>query len=734
MLIETKKLLSESLFRYVKDHPASLWLPCKNKAHKEYFKDITLIEGQYVPVTALRHIKDKYEEQLNADINRKVQIGAYISEDRINTIWRSKVGYKYESTQAGDDTGNTEEKSLEFEICLSAEIVPAFSFEGWPFTANEWINRKREWPSEDVVKKVIDTGCQIIARQPLDNGIDSTSIPEFIERDLEANQKYGNIPDTQTNEIILYERNDQNNADKAEGDSHEEKEQIGAYISEDKINTIGRSKVGYKYESTKTGDDTGNIEEKSLEFERCLPADIVPTVLFEGWPLTANEWINRKRTCPSEDVVKKVIDTGCQIVARQPLDNGIDSTSIPEIIERDLEANKKYGNISDTQTNEIILYERNDQNNADKAEGDSHKENEKDGYFRLSFSRGELVLVKSLSELQVLCWRVLKAYQKAYLETQPQVLTSYHWKTVFFWVVEETKPSFWNEENIMNAVLKMLDRMIVCIEKRFLPLYFVRTQNLITSKNEEAIEKALAKIKFIREKPIERLRQFLNNPPKPDIEKSEKQPAKPQKPMTVLDVLNEKFNDNNADLFSGPEKDVMDLLKETLSLANYRGSLQTDELNESVLICSEETPESQKSSTEQQGQQMEINVRQTFVDVFHQLTGSLYPEDVLNRNQSASGIPESAIPNVESVLKLAGEILKMLSGGESKEDDPDLGRILVKLMNQNQNRNESAPSDTNNAFDFGNLMANMQQLMREEIERQERRNHTQGAEGSSNEK
>ncbi|XP_052253881.1 uncharacterized protein LOC127860105 isoform X3 [Dreissena polymorpha] len=582
MLIETKKLLSESLFRYVKDHPASLWLPCKNKAHKEYFKDITLIEGQYVPVTALRHIKDKYEEQLNADINRKVQIGAYISEDRINTIWRSKVGYKYEST--------------------------------------------------------------------------------------------------------------------------------------------------------KTGDDTGNIEEKSLEFERCLPADIVPTVLFEGWPLTANEWINRKRTCPSEDVVKKVIDTGCQIVARQPLDNGIDSTSIPEIIERDLEANKKYGNISDTQTNEIILYERNDQNNADKAEGDSHKENEKDGYFRLSFSRGELVLVKSLSELQVLCWRVLKAYQKAYLETQPQVLTSYHWKTVFFWVVEETKPSFWNEENIMNAVLKMLDRMIVCIEKRFLPLYFVRTQNLITSKNEEAIEKALAKIKFIREKPIERLRQFLNNPPKPDIEKSEKQPAKPQKPMTVLDVLNEKFNDNNADLFSGPEKDVMDLLKETLSLANYRGSLQTDELNESVLICSEETPESQKSSTEQQGQQMEINVRQTFVDVFHQLTGSLYPEDVLNRNQSASGIPESAIPNVESVLKLAGEILKMLSGGESKEDDPDLGRILVKLMNQNQNRNESAPSDTNNAFDFGNLMANMQQLMREEIERQERRNHTQGAEGSSNEK
>ncbi|KAH3706811.1 uncharacterized protein LOC127858292 [Dreissena polymorpha] len=583
MLIETKKLLSEPLFRYVKDHPASLWVLGKNKAHEEYFKDLTLIEGQYVPVTALRHIKGEYEEQLNAVINRKVQIGAYISEDRINTIGRSKVGYKYESTQTGDDTGNTEEKSLEFEKCLSADIVPAFSFKGWPFSANEWIKRKREWPSEDVVEKVIDTGCQIVARQPVDTETDSTSIPEFIERDFEANQ------------------ND--------------------------------------------------------------------------------------------------------------------------------------GNISDTQTHEIKLYDRNDQNNADKAEVDSHEENEKDGYFRLSFSRGELVLVKSLSELQVLCWRVLKAYQKAYLETQPQVLTSYHWKTVFFWVVEETKPSFWNEENLMNAVLKMLDRMIDCIKKRFLPLYFVRTQNLITSKHEEAIEKALEKIKIIREKPIERLQQFLDNPPKPDIKKPEKQAAKHNKPITASDVFNENFNDKNADLFSSREQGVMDFLKETLSRASYRGSFQTDELNESILTCAEETPESQNSSTEKQAEQMGINWKQNLVDVVHQLTGASHTEDVLNNDQCASGIPESEIPNLESVLKLVGENFKMLSGGEKSEADPDFGRALVELTNQNQNRNESAPSDTNNAFDFGTLMANIRQFTRKEIERQEEgRNHNHDAEGSSAEK
>ncbi|KAH3707115.1 uncharacterized protein LOC127858395 [Dreissena polymorpha] len=648
ILIATDKLLSEPLFRYVKDHPASLWVPAKNKEHAQYFIDVTLIEGQYVPVSVLRHIKKDFEEKLKADINRKVQHGIYISEDRINTIQRSKVGYTYESMPTGEDKEDTDEKDAVFEKFLSADIVPAFSFKGWPFTAEEWTKRKREWPSEEVVKKVIDEGCQIIAKRPLDTGL-YASIPEFIERHTDSNQKVDNVIDTQTDE----------------NDSDQQR-----YV-----------------------------------------------------------------------------------------------------------------------------------NNADKDGGHSDEENVNDGYFRLSFSQCERILVESLSELQVLCWRVLKAYQKAYFETQPQVLKSYHWKTVVFWFVEETKPTFWKEENFMNAVLKMLEKMIDCLEKRFLPLYFVRMQNLITTTSEYAIKKTIKTIQQILEKPIESLRQFLENPPKPITMMPEPQRAnllEKSKPVTPLDFVNEILND--ARLFSGnteevidllksdaqllsrykqvvsnllqdtlsqattrgpiqigqenppvancaiesrvspaekhcehmeddvkrtvddtlhqlkrsstcllskPQQDIIDLLKETLAKANNRGPIKIEHENPSAKTSATEIPESQKSSQETQRKPVEFDVKNTFGDALYKLTRLSNSEEKCHVYQFNNVISESEIPILESLLQLAGESVKMLLGGEEGAADPAFGRTLVRLMIKNQKPEACEPNDAHIPFELGDIKTNM---------------------------
>ncbi|XP_052257061.1 uncharacterized protein LOC127862114 [Dreissena polymorpha] len=598
LLTATKKLLSESLFLYVKDHPASLWVLGMNGEHKTYFEDIrsTLIEGQCVPVSALRHIKKEYEETLKVNIKRKFQHGAFTSEARINTIERSKVGYKYESRP----TEGTEDKSVEFHKCLSADIVPAFSFEGWPFTAKEWINRKREWPPEDIVKKVTETGCQIVAKQPLDTGTDLARIPDFIERYIKVENQVVNACDKQ-NVTTLYDR---------------------------------------------------KIDKSMVE------------------------------------------------------------------------------------------------NSTDKAEGNSDVESAKDGYFRLSFSQCELVLAKSLTKLQVLCWRVLKAYQKAYFDTPPQVLTSYHWKTVVFWVVEETPPTFWKEDNILEAVFKMLDKMINFLKNGFIPLYFVRNQNLITATSENAIKQALVQVNHIRKRPIESLQWFLDNPPKPDSPEVSVQPARADsKPFTLLDFFDEHFNDSNADLFSSYEKDVIELMRDVLSQANNRGPMQTEE-NTQVTKSAENTSTSHNSTTETGGDSMDINVKQLFQKNLRGLTDSSKQNDTSNANQGRYAKPGSEMSNLESVLEKAlGALVGLMkhnpnnqasASSESpspsrelgylsflivvfliakcmcgKEADPEFGRALVGLKKHNPNNQASASSDLPSPIDFGSLMANMKKFIDE---------------------
>ncbi|WAR02278.1 hypothetical protein MAR_008836 [Mya arenaria] len=161
--------------------------------------------------------------------------------------------------------------------------------------------------------------------------------------------------------------------------------------------------------------ESNNDDDDSVDQEVYLPkissADLVPAFQLGDWPRPAVEWKTRKRQWPSEETVQKVVECGCHIVSKRPL----------------------FLNLNGDPTNE-----------------DNSPESDKTNtFFRLSFSRCELLLAKSLTETQKCCWRILKAYQKAFLGTEPKVLASYHWKNVVFWVSEETDPSFWTEDNVL---------------------------------------------------------------------------------------------------------------------------------------------------------------------------------------------------------------------------------------------------------------------------------------------
>ncbi|XP_052271843.1 uncharacterized protein LOC127872558 [Dreissena polymorpha] len=231
------------------------------------------------------------------------------------------------------------------------------------------------------------------------------------------------------------------------------------------LSIIKATGVGFEFSSF-------DINPKTITL-RNISIDCVPAFSFSGWPRPASEWLHRTRYWPIKEVIEEIVNTGCQIVAKRPL----------------------------------YIHDPGDENR-------SPEEIETDVIFRLSFSKCELVLSKTMSKSQLMLWRILKAYQKGFLQVKPKVLASYHWKNVVFWISEEENHEFWNPKNLLKAIVKALDFMIDCLTKEFIPFYFVRIENLIAGCRRDMILETLQMVKEIRSQPLDALRQFIQNPPK----------------------------------------------------------------------------------------------------------------------------------------------------------------------------------------------------------------------------
>ncbi|XP_052802122.1 uncharacterized protein LOC128232536 [Mya arenaria] len=427
LLVPRKHVLDEKLFNYDPDYPAFLHVRGE-KDHAQIFKNVQLVNG-HVPVMVLKQIQRNYFHLVSLSIYATMSNGIRPRKDRtISVVKRSGVGLEFVKLDVGnfdckDSVGQlwkhvNKIRLLKKSMDSIIDVLTGF-----------WLNKDEDEQMQTKTCKHVPKEC-------------SVEHEEIDPEDGEVTIRYDN------------------NLDIDEPDE--------SY--EDNDDSKGSMPL-----ANESNFNDGDPDDQSVSLPKLMSADFVPAFKFDDWPRPAAEWKTRKRQWPSEEIVQKVVECGCHIVSKRPLFSDL---------------------------------------NGDPTKEDNSPESDKTNtFFRLSFSRCELILANSLTESQKYCWRVLKAYQKKYLGTEPKVLASYHWKNIVFWVSEETDPSFWTEDNVLFGVCKALDFMIKCLRERFIPVYFVRNENLIAGCRQEVIEEALAKVISIRNDPIGKLQFFLENPP-----------------------------------------------------------------------------------------------------------------------------------------------------------------------------------------------------------------------------
>lgn len=125
--------------------------------------------------------------------------------------------------------------------------------------------------------------------------------------------------------------------------------------------------------------------------------------------------------------------------------------------------------------------------------------------FCIGFNNAEMILSSTFSDGQRLCFLLLKSLQKGYLKEFSERLTSYHWKTAFYYTLETTElEMFASHSGIFNALEKVLNFMVTCLEQRFLRHYFINS-NLIAHLLEEECRQIISSIQAIISDPVKAL-------------------------------------------------------------------------------------------------------------------------------------------------------------------------------------------------------------------------------------
>ena len=72
-------------------------------------------------------------------------------------------------TAKGAQTQKSKIKDTE-RVQSGIDFIPALRSREWPRIAREWIERERKWPSDDIVKGVIQEGYHLVVKSPKING------------------------------------------------------------------------------------------------------------------------------------------------------------------------------------------------------------------------------------------------------------------------------------------------------------------------------------------------------------------------------------------------------------------------------------------------------------------------------------------------------------------------------------------------------------------------------------
>jgi len=152
--------------------------------------------------------------------------------------------------------------------------------------------------------------------------------------------------------------------------------------------------------------------------------DVVYAVHSPYWPVEAIEWITRRRPhgFPSKSVIKKIVRYGCDFVQ--------------------------------------VSHNRLCNNNE----------------WRFSFSKAELLIIKSWTTPQMIVYTTLWVLNKRIASSS---LCSYYFKTLMFWACEEKPAQFWSDNFLVNCVCELLMEMMKWVEFKFCANYFIPGNNIM---------------------------------------------------------------------------------------------------------------------------------------------------------------------------------------------------------------------------------------------------------------
>ncbi|KAL3859416.1 hypothetical protein ACJMK2_009639 [Sinanodonta woodiana] len=171
--------------------------------------------------------------------------------------------------------------------------------------------------------------------------------------------------------------------------------------------------------------------------------DTVAAFRSHSWPYTASEWITRRRehNWPSQETIVSIQQSGTLLV---PVGHKLSP-------ERHLE-------------------------------------------FRISLSYGEKILLWQFNSTQYKCYVLLKMINKYFIKKRlgENVLTSYHWKTCMFYMIETTPTVLWQPQNLLRCIEICLIKMCTWVDECNCPNYFIPAENMFLDKVNGPVQRKLA--------------------------------------------------------------------------------------------------------------------------------------------------------------------------------------------------------------------------------------------------
>ena len=202
--------------------------------------------------------------------------------------------------------------------------------------------------------------------------------------------------------------------------------------------------------TTRYDDELGNLSE-------LCNADHANVFKYPtAWPELAMEWLVRPRAnaWPSPELLQEIFESGCHLA---PVGRGKRSREPIDL----LDYIKNPGSIACQKTS-------NDKDTKEKVMDETE--------WKVSFSVAENLLGQNVTPVQRHIFVLLKMIKKLYL---PEVVCTYHLKTLLFWECEKQDQSFLREDISARCLLHILDRLQECLEKQCLPHYILPQSNLL---------------------------------------------------------------------------------------------------------------------------------------------------------------------------------------------------------------------------------------------------------------